>query len=232
MAFYDITLATPGPLCYYADAFEAKPVRVGNFLGSVAEGGSVNHSEVRFTPHGTGTHTECYGHISADPEATLDRCFLGFKYRGCLLSIEPEKRGEDSVVTRALVQAALMGKTAVEALVIRTVPNTEHKRTQDYSGTNPPYLEENLATYLVELGVQHLLVDLPSVDKEVDGGALAFHRQFWQVDGPLPLRKTATITELIYVPSSVKDGLYDVYIAPALWKLDAAPSRIWLESNL
>jgi kynurenine formamidase len=125
-----------------------------------------------------------------------------------------------------------MGKPLVEALVIRTLPNTEDKRIQDYSGTNPPYLDENLATYLVELGVQHLLVDLPSVDKEVDGGALAFHRQFWQVDGPLPLRKTATITELIYVPSSVKDGLYDVYIAPALWKLDAAPSRIWLESNL
>jgi kynurenine formamidase len=232
MPAYDITLPTPGPLCYYAAPFAAEPVRAGSFVGSVAEGGPVNHKEVRFAPHGTGTHTECYGHISADPEAVITNCLKEFRFDGLLVSVTPEVVGDDFCITLVSLlpySDALKGK---KALVLRTLPNLEAKRTRDYSGTNPPYLDSLVATFLVGLGIDHILVDLPSVDKEVDGGALSFHRQFWQTDGPAPLRKHATITELIFVPDAVADGPYTVFIAPAAWALDAAPSRIWLEQNL
>jgi kynurenine formamidase len=225
----DITLTSPGPLCYYADPFEALPVRVGNFVGAVAEGGSVNHAEVRFTPHGTGTHTECYGHVVADPDATIDRCVDRFSFAGKLITVEPLPIDGDLRVTLAAVASLLPGPGQCQALVIRTLPNGLDKLTKNYSGTNPPYLEATLAQALVDLGIDHLLVDLPSVDKEVDGGALAFHKTFWQLGGPAPVRKQATITELIYVPELVADGNYQIYIAPARWRLDAAPSRVWLE---
>lgn len=225
----DLTLPTPGPLCYYADAFEARPVRAGSFVGSVAEGGSVNHAEVRFTPHGTGTHTECYGHIVADPQATILNCLTRFRFSALLLSATPEQIGEDRVLTLASLESRLPAASQIEALILRSLPNDLGKRTTDYSGTNPPYLEDALAHRLVELGIRHLLVDLPSVDKEVDGGKLAFHHAFWQVLPGKTIRNDATITELIFVPDTVSDGPYTVNIAPAAWALDAAPSRIWID---
>ena len=225
---YDITLTSPGALCYYADSFSAEPVRAGDWVGSVAEGGSVNHRQVRFTPHGTGTHTECYGHISPDPDATLDKCLTQFAFAGKLLTVAPSQLGDDKVITLASVEASLPAPGDAKAVIFRTLPNDPAKQTRNYSGTNPPYLEPALAERLVALGIEHLLVDLPSVDPEVDGGKLLFHKAFWQTEGPAPLRRNATITELVFVPDHVPDGAYTVYIAPAKWVLDAAPSRVWL----
>ena len=37
---------------------------------------------------------------------------------------------------------------------------------------NPPYLDAGFAERLVDAGVEHLLLDLPSVDREIDGGVL------------------------------------------------------------
>jgi hypothetical protein len=63
-----------------------------------------------------------------------------------------------------------------------------------------------------ESGIQHLLIDLPSVDKEKDEGKLLAHKAFWNVtdvnDLNLDARLEATITEMIYVPDNVADGSY------------------------
>jgi kynurenine formamidase len=59
----------------------------------------------------------------------------------------------------------LNGKTP-DAIVIRTLPNLEGKKHLKYSNTNPPYLEEDAARFIRESGIKHLLIDLPSVDKE------------------------------------------------------------------
>jgi len=73
------------------------------------------------------------------------------------------------------------------------------------------------------LGVKHLLVDIPSVDKEIDGGTLAFHHAFWNVpEQPITNR---TITELIYVPNEVEDGHYILELQVSNFDNDAAPSR-------
>jgi hypothetical protein len=67
------------------------------------------------------------------------------------------------------------------------------------------------------------LVDIPSVDKEIDGGALAFHHAFWNVpEQPITNR---TITELIYVPNEVEDGHYILELQLSNFDNDAAPSR-------
>ena len=92
-----------------------------------------------------------------------------------------------------------------------------------YSNTNWPYLEEEAANYIREIGVSHLLIDLPSVDKEKDDGKLLAHKAFWNF--PNSTRFDATITEFIYVPDHIEDGSYllDLQIAP--FENDATPSK-------
>ena len=70
---------------------------------------------------------------------------------------------------------------------------------------------------------KHLLIDLPSVDRELDGGKLVFHHAFWQV--PIDPQFDKTITELIYVNDSIKDGSYILEIQTAPFENDASPSR-------
>jgi kynurenine formamidase len=42
-------------------------------------------------------------------------------------------------------------------------------------------LAEDAALFLHESGIKHLLIDLPSVDKEKDEGKLLAHKAFWNV---------------------------------------------------
>jgi kynurenine formamidase len=110
-----------------------------------------------------------------------------------------------------------------EALVIRTIPNSEEKCHKNYSSTNPTYFEASVANRLIEAGVEHLLVDLPSVDRESDGGVLAFHHEFWEV--PKNPNFKRTITELIFVDNTIQDGMYVLNLQVSPFQNDAAPSR-------
>ena len=144
-----------------------------------------------------------------------------------LISLKPlERKNVDGDVDHAItLQAmkALIGDPGPDALILRTLPNASDKLQTDYSGHNPPYLEAECCAYLREIGVKHLLLDLPSVDRESDGGALAAHHAFWNVPAEIDLERT--ITELIYVPDAIHDGEYllDLQIAP--FENDASPSR-------
>ncbi|WP_324674368.1 cyclase family protein [Hymenobacter sp. GOD-10R] len=215
--------------CFWAEPVQFDVIRVGSFVGSVAEGGSTNYKRVHVTPHGNGTHTECYGHISAEPDATLDRCLRRFLFVGLLISVGPQQQANgDWVVMLADVQHALnslinYAELVPEALILRTLPNDAAKQKRHYSGTNPTYLEPALAQYLADQKIQHLLLDLPSVDREEDGGALLAHRAFWQY--PQATRREATITELIFVPDEVPDGLYLLNLQVTSLVLDASPSK-------
>ena len=111
----------------------------------------------------------------------------------------------------------------IEALVIRTMPNNESKKSYTYTGTNPPYIDSKIAAYLIDRGVTHILVDLPSVDREQDDGVLAFHHAFWNV--PENPNTNRTITEFIFVPSNVADGRYVLDLQMSAFRNDASPSR-------
>ena len=212
------------PNCFWAEPVQVDTIRVGSFVGSVALGGSTNYQRVHVTPHGNGTHTECYGHISPDPAVTLNQCLRRFLFVAQVVSITPQPQPNgDLVVMLADVQAALPPGPLPEALVLRTLPNTATKRQRHYSGTNPTYTEPALAHWLVAQGVQHFLLDLPSVDREEDAGQLLAHHAFWHY--PEQPRCGATITELIFVPDTVTDGLYLLNIQTTSLELDASPSK-------
>jgi arylformamidase len=84
-------------------------------------------------------------------------------------------------------------------------------------------MKAEAAVFLRECGVHHLLLDLPSIDKEADDGKLSAHHAFWHY--PEATRKDCTITELIYVPDHVKDGEYLLCIHFPSFENDAAPSK-------
>ena len=221
----DISLSLRGdnrnPVAWYLKAPKIEPVREGNWIGKVSEGASTNFNNIYFNPHGHGTHTECVGHITSDFHS-INETLKNFFFLAKLISITPRRIGEDEVITQEDLRKAIK-PNEVEALVIRTLPNTIAKRSKHYSHTNPPYLEEAAARYIRECGVEHLLVDLPSVDKEKDEGKLLAHKAFWNY--PKNTRFEATITELIYVPAKVEDGLYFLNLQPASFENDAAPSK-------
>lgn len=207
---------------WYVPPINIEPVRNGDWIGEINQGGSVNFRNILFNPHGNGTHTECVGHISTE-DYSINNCLKDFMFKAALVSIEPEVQGEDHIITLAQIKTVFPNSEDCEAIVIRSLPNGDNKKHFQHSNTNPPYLHHEAAIYLREIGIKHLLIDQPSVDREFDDGKLLSHRAFWNY--PENTRTDATITELIYVPESIADGFYLLNIQFASFENDASPSK-------
>ena len=228
-----LTNTDENPIAWYIEKPVIEPVVFGDWIGKVSEGkSSTNFNNIFFNPHGHGTHTECLGHITND-FYSINQSLKQFFFFAKLITVEPEKIGDDLVITKNQVEKALSTSTSLsvtnEALIIRTLPNEKEKKSRKYSNTNPPYLSEEAAVFIRESEVQHLLIDLPSVDKEHDQGKLLAHKAFWNVKDILNLnsdaRLSATITEMIYVPDEIEDGNYILNLQIASFENDASPSK-------
>lgn len=223
-----LTNTDENPIAWYIEKPIIEPIRFGDWIGKVSEGSSsTNFNNITFNPHGHGTHTECLGHITRE-FYSINQCLKQFFFTAELVSVAPELQGEDWVITKKQLEQALNGKTP-EALLIRTLPNDAAKLSKKYSNTNPPYIEEAGAIFIKNLGIAHLLIDLPSVDKENDEGKLLSHKAFWNVTDVNSLNPEArmhcTITEMIYVPEIVADGSYFLNLQIASFENDASPSK-------
>lgn len=215
------------PRAWYVQPPRFEPVRSDGFTGAVAEGGSVNFRNIFFNPHGHGTHTECLGHITEEVHSVNQHLKEAF-FSAVLVTVTPEKtwndqdKADDEIITKEQLKKLLKDVKA-DALVIRTLPNAEGKKHRNYSASNPPFIEASAIEVLDQAGIQHLLIDLPSVDREEDGGELAFHHAFWGVPENPQFGKT--ITEFIYVNDSIPDGNYILNLQTAPFENDATPSR-------
>ena len=206
---------------WYIDEPKIEPVQLDDWIGSVVKGADVNFNNIQFNPHAHGTHTECVGHITEEFHS-VNKNLKQFFFLAEVVSVAGEQLGEDTIISKKQLQFAL-GNKKRDAIVIRTLPNMKDKLSKQYSRTNWTYLQEEAAQYLVSKGIKHLLIDLPSVDKEEDGGELKAHKAFWNVNGKL--RKDCTITEFIYVPNKVEDGEYLLNLQIAPFENDASPSK-------
>lgn len=223
-----LTNTDENPIAWYIEKPVIEPVIFGDWIGKVSEGkSSTNFNNIFFNPHGHGTHTECLGHITRE-FYSINQSLKQFFFLAELVSVQPELQGEDLVITRSQIEKALNGKTP-ETIIIRTIPNSEVKKHLKYSNTNPPYLEEDAARFICESGIKHLLIDLPSVDKEKDDGKLLAHKAFWDVIDVNNLNQDArldcTITEMIFVSNEVQDGSYLLNLQIASFENDASPSK-------
>lgn len=221
----------------------AEPIVFDDTVSDTERGGPFNCQSLRFIPHGNGTHTESAGHVVSQ-EIAVGELVREALLPSTVLTVEPSVLGEvdetytragkpdDAVITREALasRASALGlpEGFLRGLVIRTSPNDIEKRQRDYSGTNPPYLTVEAVDWVREQGVEHLLVDTPSIDREKDGGALANHRAFWGIEedaATRPVGRRGTITEMIFVPDSVPDAVYFLNIQVPDFASDAAPSR-------
>jgi arylformamidase len=216
-----------GPRAWYLEPAQIKPVINEHFTGKVSLGGRVNFNNVTFNPHGHITHTECVGHISEE-FVSVNQTIKQFFFMSRLLTVEPKivERTEgwsqvgDRVIDLSSVEHVGSGP---EALIIRTSPNDSTKCTREYSNTNPIYVTKEAIDHICSIGIDHLLLDVPSVDRESDGGELLGHHAFWQY--PQNPRKHKSITELVYIPDEVLDGEYFLNLQFAPFENDASPSR-------
>lgn len=214
-----------GPRAWYVGPPTFTPVQDGGKVYTVKAGAPVNFRNVAFNPHGNGTHTESVGHITPEVQP-VGPVLRRYWFVAQLISVLPEEHrmadGMDRVITLGQLRGAIDGRIP-EAVVIRTWPNDGDKRTRQWTGTNPPYIEKEACAWLRHIGVLHLLLDLPSVDREHDKGELAAHHAFWDYPNSVDLRRT--ITEMIHVPDEVRDGEYLLELQVPNFMNDAAPSR-------
>jgi kynurenine formamidase len=150
-----------------------------------------------------------------------------FMTKAMVLSIEPKLISNDVGQMDHVITLDQLNKfipeTGTESIIIRTITNDVSKQHMNYSATNPAYLDIACVEYFNRFGIRHLLIDTPSVDREEDGGVLAFHHAYWGVPDKLDFKRT--ITEMIFVKDEITDGHYILDLQVAPFENDASPSR-------
>lgn len=216
------------PNAFYLPRAEAVVAEGGEFIGDTRRGGSCNCETVTLNPHGNGTHTECIGHLSTN-RIHINTALRDAFIPASLVSV-PLRDSEAGPFIAADDLQEQLGDSAsdIEALIIRTLPNTPTKREAVWSGENPPFLSPEATRLIRERGIRHLLVDTPSLDSESDPH-LTSHRIFWELPPTGAIEGDPadgrTVTEMIFVPDHVSDGTYLLTIQVPPFSLDAAPSR-------
>jgi arylformamidase len=219
------------------------PLASGEFSGQVRTGASCNCSTVTLTPHCDGTHTECAGHLTLEKLEARTVVPLGF-LQALLVTVTPSTAGrtdessrpapraDDLLITATALAKAWPGTLPFgpQALVVRTLPNTNRKRRRDYRSEPAAFLSLPAAALLVARGIEHLVLDVPSADRADDGGQLSAHREFFGLPaGSVALasvrRPQCTITELAYIDEAVADGTYLLSLQIPAFGGDAVPSR-------
>ena len=231
------------PNIYDAEKAASKACEIGSFTGDTRRGGGCNFEEYTMIPHCNGTHTECAGHIT-DERIAVNSILKDALIPCQLITVKPanaretddtyrpEKKPEDSIITEKEIQAGLKNGNSdfTMGLVIRTLPNDSTKKSRRYTKKAPPFFSVEAIGYINELGVKHLLVDIPSVDRTYDEGRLTVHHLFWNIEeGKHEMSEEnlsyKTITEMVYIPDGIADGEYLLNLQIAPFTSDAAPSR-------
>lgn len=225
----------PHPRHFGAPPATSEAFRVGSFEGDVARGASCNCRRVHLIPHCNGTHTESASHLTLQQRA-LHELLPVAPVPALLLSVQPvaaAESGEDSLpapqagdrlITRAALLAAWQpyADAAPRALLLHT--------GTAWDDVAPPFLSRQLVQELVDRGIEHLVTDLPSVDRLADEGRLTAHRIFFglpagSTDLASATRPQASITELATFPPGLRNGPCALQLQVPAWTGDAVPSR-------
>lgn len=211
-----------GVVAFGANPYHKEAYKSGEFIGSLEAGAPVNFYNIFINPHGNGTHTETVNHIDKRGRTIYDT-LKQFHFIAQLVTLNPQKieSGDYVITSDHFYKLKISDQT--EALVIRTTPNDNSKLTKNYTGTNPCYFDKKFIELLNDTNVQHLLIDVPSVDREVDGGRLSAHNTFWSTEDKIQLKKT--ITEMVYIDNAIADGLYLLNLQTISVDIDASPSK-------
>ncbi|WP_448213325.1 cyclase family protein [Colwellia sp. MEBiC06753] len=236
------------PNHFSAEIAKSTPMQAGGFIGDTKQGGSCNVNELSFNPHCNGTHTETIRHICHD-DSPLSLAIADISLpplMPCVLlsvtpvsaaqtdeSYTPALNTDDRLITRAQLAKVLDNYSLdeLQALAVRTLPNDDQKLSAHYNEQHQPaFFTREAMLYLNERGIEHLIVDIPSIDRLHDDGLLTNHHLFWQVaEGMHQALSNSlinkTITELAYFNTDIDDGFYFINLQTPAFANDAAPSR-------
>ncbi len=222
---------------------ESGAYEADGFVGDTRQGSGCNFEQVTLVPHCNGTHTECIGHITHKrfsiqeqlQDSLIPATVLTVSPESAETSLDtylPEKETDDVFISERSLKKGLekVSREFLKALVIRTLPNDASKMKRNYMEQEPAFFSLEAMKYIVETGVDHLLVDLPSVDRAYDEGNLNAHHLFWNIEAGSHKEASnsmlnKTITEMIYVRDEIADGPYLLNLQIAPFVSDAAPSR-------
>ena len=215
-----LTEASTDPQFFAAEAARSVPMQSAGFIGDTTAGGSCNVRVWTLNPHCNGTHTESIGHITDDPLA-VGELLPATPMVAQLLSVRAA--ADDRVPATEFADRLHAG---ADALILRTRGDDE---TAGAVSRSYPVLAAPAMRLIAGLPLQHLLIDTPSLDTEQDA-TLSNHRIWWGLASAERLAGAAThpqrtVTEFIYVPPAVSDGVYLLCHGCARWQSDAAPSR-------
>ncbi len=243
-----ITLDFEGPQPNHFGTEKAKTsvLKLGEFTGDTKLGGSCNVDSLQMIPHCNGTHTETVSHI-VNEDIWIGHAAMGILAVAVLVTVtpvgaetsetyRPPLADSDTIITRELLTQSLapngdLNQIRPDALIIRTLPNTIDKCSRAYTAENAhPFFTVEAMTLINELGIRHLLVDFPSVDKMNDDGLLTNHHIFWNVKEKShelsgETWQDKTITEMVFVDDEIEDGVCVLNIQIPAFCSDAAPSR-------
>lgn len=250
---------TPPEQTNFVPAPIRQPFQSGPFTGAIEKGGPCNVDRLDLIPHCHGTHTETVLHILDYPwESLVDQASVAAAANAwpvvatkcptdlltaLLITVEATPAGETSdsyrpnfepqdhiIAGQAIRQAiADSGVDSADAIVLRTdVAGTS--KFDFNSGPATPFLSIEAMQAIVDFRANHLLLDLPSVDRLNDDGHLTAHHLFWNVPEHEHVATKEswlqkTITEMITVDAKLPDGFYLLNLQCGPLVSDASPSR-------
>ena len=238
--FYDLSIPikidSKSPSFYDKNPLKIKYYKDKNGeVWDLKKGASCNVPVIDLNIHCGSTHSECRSHITKESiyiSEILDNSFIP-----CLLiSLIPKNDigndsyhynidNDDFIINQLALEKKLdkFKNSNIKALVVRTLPNDVDEILLKNYDNDPNYFFSNEAIkYLVSFGIEHLIVDTPSIDKLNDGGTLGNHKIFWNLNKK---GNKNTITELAIINNDINDGLYLLCINILNLRLDASPSR-------
>ena len=152
---------------------------VGEYSSS---GGSCNVDQLSMIPHCHGTHTETIGHI-VDENHFVSDLSIPSLIPAVVVSVSP-------VVANSTSDTYLPSFDKSDRVITAEGLNDELVKWKSFAATAliirthsaDAFFTIDAMAAIVEAGFEHLLVDLPSVDRLDDDGLLSNHRIFWGVE--------------------------------------------------
>ena len=222
--FFDISIPmnfnNKQPNFYDVKKSQLKYLNHDGKIFSVAKGAGCNVPEINLNIHCSGTHTECVGHLLED-SGNIGKILNDLLLPAILITVKPFpfSKNNESYHYKVGDNEQVLSK--------KTIENEINK--WKYSQNLAPFFTNEALKFICEIGIEHLVVDIPSIDRMVDGKILGNHRIFWgdgfDSRGKINPKSKKTITELTYIPNSIKDGCYFLNIQIPHFVCDAAPSR-------
>lgn len=237
----------PQPNHFGTDKASRSVLKLGEFTGDTAQGGSCNVDTLSMIPHCNGTHTETVSHI-VNQDIWIGHAAMDPFCMAMLVTVRPESSATttdsyrpkleptDTIISAESLRQAMqvvgdVDKIKPSALIVRTLPNQVDKCSRAYvQDDQPPFFSVEAMAEINRINVRHLLVDFPSVDRMYDEGLLTNHHLYWNV--PEKTHELSgeswqdkTITEMVYVDDDVRDGIVALNLQLPAFCSDAAPSR-------